>query len=248
MNLPSLRSDLQLSPAAPDPDGSPQWTLADPVRGRYFKLGAAAMRMLRHWSLGDPEQVLRAANCEPGLPLNGESLEQLLGFLRGHDLISAMDPQQRDSYQYKTASQRQSLWQVLLHQYLFFRIPLWRPDAFLNRAWPFLSRFGPGILRYGIPLTLGLGIFLVSRDWQRFLATFPHLFSLGGALAFGVALFFAKLCHEFGHAFMAKRAGCRVQSMGVAFMVLLPMFYTDVSDAWRVNDRRARLLIGHKKK
>mgnify|MGYP006366122181 CR=1 FL=1 len=32
--------------------------------------------------------------------------------------------------------------------------------------------------------------------------------------------------------------------MGVAFMVLLPMFYTDVSDAWRVNDRRARLLIG----
>lgn len=59
-----------------------------------------------------------------------------------------------------------------------------------------------------------------------------------------MALFFAKLCHEFGHAFMAKRAGCRVQSMGVAFMVLLPMFYTDVSDAWRVNDRRARLLIG----
>lgn len=155
-----------------------------------------------------------------------------------------MDPQQRDSYQYKTASQRQSLWQILLHQYLFFRIPLWRPDAFLNRAWPFLGRFGPGVLRYGIPLTLGLGIFLVSRDWQRFLATFPHLFSLGGALAFGVALFFAKLCHEFGHAFMAKRAGCRVQSMGVAFMVLLPMFYTDVSDAWRVNDRRARLLIG----
>lgn len=43
---------------------------------------------------------------------------------------------------------------------------------------------------------------------------------------------------------MAKRAGCRVQSMGVAFMVLLPLFYTDVSDARRVNDRRARLLIG----
>ncbi|KES02877.1 hypothetical protein HN51_24140, partial [Ectopseudomonas mendocina] len=87
-------------------------------------------------------------------------------------------------------------------------------------------------------------MFLVMRDWQRFLATFPHLFSLGGALAFGIALTFAKLCHEFGHAFMAKRAGCRVQSMGLAFMVLLPMFYTDVSDAWRVRDRRSRLLIG----
>ncbi|BBN52041.1 hypothetical protein TRE132_01660 [Pseudomonas chlororaphis subsp. aurantiaca] len=188
--------------------------------------------------------MLRAANREPGLPLGGAELDELLGFLRSHDLITALDPQQRASYELKAAAQHQSLWQVLLHQYLFFRIPLWRPDAFLNRAWPWLARFGPRLLRYGLPLTLGLGVFLVSRDWQRFLATFPHLFSLGGALAFGVALFFAKLCHEFGHAFMAKRAGCRVQSMGVAFMVLLPMFYTDVSDAWRVNDRRARLLIG----
>ncbi|EJN26448.1 membrane-fusion protein [Pseudomonas sp. GM79] len=244
MSLPSLRADLQLSAAAPALDGSPRWTLADPVRGRYFKLGAAAMRLLRHWSLGDPEQVLRAANREPGLPLDGAALEQLLEFLRGHDLISALDPSQRASYSLKAAAQRQSLWQILLHQYLFFRIPLWRPDTFLNRAWPWLERFGPRALRYGLPATLGLGVFLVSRDWQRFIATFPHLFSLGGALAFAVALFFAKLCHEFGHAFMAKRAGCRVQSMGVAFMVLLPMFYTDVSDAWRVNDRRARLLIG----
>jgi putative peptide zinc metalloprotease protein len=244
MSLPSLRADLQLSAAAPALDGAPCWTLADPVRGRYFKLGATAMRLLRHWSLGDPEQVLRAANREPGLPLDGAALEQLLEFLRGHDLISALDPSQRASYSLKAAAQRQSLWQILLHQYLFFRIPLWRPDAFLNRAWPWLERFGPRALRYGLPATLGLGVFLVSRDWQRFIATFPHLFSLGGALAFAVALFFAKLCHEFGHAFMAKRAGCRVQSMGVAFMVLLPMFYTDVSDAWRVNDRRARLLIG----
>ncbi|OPG76962.1 hypothetical protein B1218_23365, partial [Pseudomonas ogarae] len=52
--LPGLRPDLQLSPAAPGPDASPQWPLADPVRWRYFELGAAAMRMLRHWSLGDP--------------------------------------------------------------------------------------------------------------------------------------------------------------------------------------------------
>lgn len=244
MNLPSLRADLQLSPAAPALDGSPRWTLADPVRGRYFKLGTAAMRLLRHWSLGDAEQVLRAANREPGLPLAGTELEQLLEFLRGHDLISALDDQQRASYRLKALAQKQSLWQILLHQYLFFRIPLWRPDAFLNRAWPWLARFGPRLLRYGLPATLALGVFLVARDWQRFIGTFPHLFSLGGALAFGVALFFAKLCHEFGHAFMAKRAGCRVQSMGVAFMVLLPMFYTDVSDAWRVNDRRARLLIG----
>ncbi|MGX5725130.1 HlyD family efflux transporter periplasmic adaptor subunit [Metapseudomonas otitidis] len=244
MMLPALRSDLQLSAAAPTREGAPQWTLADPLRGRYFKLGAAAVRLLRHWSLGDPRAVLAAANAEPGAPLGAGELEQMLRFLRGHDLIAALDPEQRASYSLKRASTRHSLWQQVLHQYLFFRIPLWRPDRFLDRAWPVLERNGPWLLRRGLPVILLLGLFLVARDWERYLATFPHLFSLGGALAFGIALTFAKLCHEFGHAFMAKRAGCRVQSMGLAFMVLLPMFYTDVSDAWRVQDRRSRLLIG----
>lgn len=242
--LPALRPDLQLSPAEPAHDGAPQWTLADPLRGRYFKLGAAAVRLLRHWTLGEPQRVLAAVNAEPGVPLGQAELEEMLRFLGGHDLITAMDDKQRASYAMKSAAQRQSLWKRALHQYLFFRIPLWRPDPFLNRAWPVLERHGRWLLRWGLPLVFALGLFLVARDWQRFLATFPHLFSLGGALAFGVALTFAKLCHEFGHAFMAKRAGCRVQSMGLAFMVLLPMFYTDVSDAWRVRDRRSRLLIG----
>ncbi|WP_193788193.1 biotin/lipoyl-binding protein [Marinobacterium aestuarii] len=244
MMLPALRPDLQLSPAANALDGSPQWTLADPLRGRYFKLGGTALRLLRHWALGDPQRVLKAANAQPGIALGETDLQQLLRFLRDHDLIAALDAEQRASYATKAAARQQSLWQRLLHQYLFFRIPLWRPDAFLNRTWPWLERQGPGLLRIGLPLVLGLGLFLVARDWQRFLATFPHLFSLGGALAFGLALVFAKLCHEFGHAYMAKRAGCRVQSMGLAFMVLFPLFYTDVSDAWRVNDRRSRLLIG----
>jgi len=242
--LPALRPDLQLSPAAPGLDGAPQWTLADPLRGRYFKLGAAAVRLLRHWRLGEPQRVLAAANAEPGLPLGQAELEDMLRFLSNHDLIAALDDKQRASYAMKAAAQRQSPWKRVLHQYLFFRIPLWRPDPFLNRAWPVLERHGSWLLRWGLPLVFALGLFLVMRDWQRFLATFPHLFSLGGALAFGVALTFAKLCHEFGHAFMAKRAGCRVQSMGLAFMVMLPMFYTDVSDAWRVRDRRSRLLIG----
>lgn len=242
--LPALRPDLQLSPGAPGLDGSPQWTLADPLRGRYFKLGAPAMRLLRHWALGDPSRVLKAANAEPGAPIAPQAVEELLRFLRGHDLISAGDAEQRAGYEAKAASQRQGLWTQVLHKYLFFRIPLWRPDAFLNRTWPWLERHGRNLLRFGLPTVLLLGLFLVMRDWERFLATFPHLLSLGGMAAFAIALGFAKLCHEFGHAYMAKRAGCRVPSMGVAFMVLLPMLYTDVSDAWRVQDRRTRLLIG----
>ena len=134
MRLPSLRADLQLSSSAPALDGAPQWTLADPLRGRYFKIGAEAMRLLRHWQLGDPAQVLQAANNEPGQALAGADLESMLRFLSTHDLITAADAQQRSSYASKAAQQRQGLWKGLLHQYLFFRIPLWRPNAFLDRT------------------------------------------------------------------------------------------------------------------
>ncbi|MEI7238836.1 HlyD family efflux transporter periplasmic adaptor subunit [Pectobacterium brasiliense] len=242
--LPPLRDDLHLSPAAPARDGSPQWTLADTISGRYFKLNNTAIRLLRHWPLRESEQVMVAVNKEPGIPLGNDDLEQFLRFLRAHDLIAGSDKEQRNSYEAKAASRRRSLIKQVLHQYLFFRIPLWRPDPFLNKTWPWLQRYGAMLLRVAFPLILLLGIFLVSRDWPRYRSSFPHLFSLEGMMAFGCTLIFAKFIHELGHAYMAKKVGCRVQSMGVAFIVMFPMLYTDVSDAWRVGDHRARVLIG----
>lgn len=242
--LPALRDDLQLCGAPPALDGAPQWTLADTLAGRYFKLSESAMRLLRHWTLGDADAVLAAANREPGLPLGAPELEGLLRFLRANDLIVGHDSQQRASYGAKAAARRKGFLTQALHQYLFFRIPLWRPDPFLNKSWPRLQRVGPALLRYALPLILLIGVYLVSRDWPRYRDSFSWLFSLEGAAAFGITLVFAKFTHELGHAWMAKRAGCRVQSMGVAFVVMLPMFYTDVSDAWRVRSRASRLLIG----
>lgn len=242
--LPPLRADLQLVESAPGINGAPQWVLADPITGRYFTLTPTAIRLLRHWSLRHPQQILIAANNEPGLPLRSKELEQLMQFLRQHDLVAASDPEQRQRYLGKAQAMRTSVWKSVLHQYLFFRIPLCRPDPVLNRCWPWLQRYGAAFLTWIFPLVLVLGLFLVSRDWVRYTHSFPHLFSLPGMAVFGLSLVFAKFFHELGHAFMAKRAGCRVQSMGVAFIVLFPLFYTDVTDAWKTKDRRARLLIG----
>ncbi|WP_224558115.1 HlyD family efflux transporter periplasmic adaptor subunit [Pectobacterium versatile] len=244
LHLPPLRADLQLVESAPGINGAPQWVLSDPITGRYFTLTPSAIRLLRHWPLRQPQQILAAANNEPGLPLRVKELEQLLQFLRQHDLVAASDPEQRRRYLGKAQAMRTSLWKSVLHQYLFFRIPLWRPDPVLNRCWPWLQRYGAPFLIWVFPLILLLGLFLVSRDWVRYTHSFPHLFSLSGMAVFGVSLVFAKFIHELGHAFMAKRAGCRVQSMGAAFIVLFPLFYTDTTDAWKLKDRQARLLIG----
>lgn len=106
--LPALREDLQLSAAPPALDGSPQWTLADTLAGRYFKLSGSAMRLLRHWALGDESRVLAAANREPGMPLGVDELHGLLRFLRANDLIVGNDSEQRASYALKSAARRKA--------------------------------------------------------------------------------------------------------------------------------------------
>jgi putative peptide zinc metalloprotease protein len=58
-----------------------------------------------------------------------------------------------------------------------------------------------------------------------------------------MALVFVKVLHEFGHALTAKRCGCRVPVMGVAFLVMWPMAYTDVNEIWKLPDRRRRLMV-----
>lgn len=117
--LPALRPDLQLAESAAGINGAPQWVLADPLTGRYFTLTPTAIRLLRHWSLRLPQQVLAAANQEPGLPLQVKELEQLLQFLRQHDLVTSGDAEQRQRYLSKARAMRTSLWKKVLHQYLF---------------------------------------------------------------------------------------------------------------------------------
>jgi putative peptide zinc metalloprotease protein len=53
-----------------------------------------------------------------------------------------------------------------------------------------------------------------------------------------------KALHELGHAYTAKRFGCRVPTMGLALLVMVPVLYTDVNDAWKLSSRRQRLAIG----
>lgn len=58
-------------------------------------------------------------------------------------------------------------------------------------------------------------------------------------MAYSATLVFAKFIHELGHAYMAK-SRLPGAKHGVAFIVMFPLFYTDVSDAWRLKDHKAR--------
>ncbi|MCB1136533.1 MAG: efflux RND transporter periplasmic adaptor subunit, partial [Chlamydiia bacterium] len=72
---------------------------------------------------------------------------------------------------------------------------------------------------------------------------FSYFFNLEGIVKYAAAICVVKCIHELSHAYTAKRYGLYVPSMGIAFIVLFPLLFTDVTNAWKLRSRHQRLLI-----
>jgi putative peptide zinc metalloprotease protein len=178
------------------------------------------------------------------LQVEVEDVEELAIFLQSYSLLRPTTPQATDLLVQKAARLRESVGQWILHNYLFTRIPLVHPDRLLGALYPYVRWvYGRGFALGIIAIWL-LGLYLIVRQWDVFRSTFVDLFTVEGAVSFGITLSCLKVVHELGHGFTAKRFGCHVPTMGVALLVLVPVLYSDVNDAWKLTSRRERLAIG----
>jgi len=242
--LPALRDELTLYPGPVRHDGSPTWTLHDPLRNQFFQLSWPAFEVLARWGLGSGEAIVAAVRRETTVDLDIDDVAEIAAFLARSQLLKPYGPA-HTKHLLALHDAAQGSWMTwLLHHYLFFRIPLVRPDEILTRALPLVAWIGTRGFRLATLGALLAGLFLVGRQWDSFATTFVDHMSVQGVAAFGAALAFAKVIHELGHAFTAKRFGCRVPTMGVAFLVMWPVLYTDVNEAWKLTARRQRLLVG----
>lgn len=243
VRLPRLRQDLQLLESAVGDDGAPTWVIYDALRNRYFRIGLETFHLLRWWQAGDEVEALCAQARSHGMDIDRDQVTSLMRFLAANQLVQADGPQAVEALKARYEQSRMHWLKWLIHHYLFIRIPLWRPDTFLRRTLPWVAPlFDPRLL--WLIRALGLaGLLLVIQQWEQFSATFLHFFSWEGMAWYGLALLVVKSAHELGHAYVATRQGCRVASIGVAFLVLFPVLYTDTTDAWRLRRRRDRLAI-----
>jgi putative peptide zinc metalloprotease protein len=241
--LPPLREDLQILRAGPSYSGAPGWVLHDPVSNRFFKLGYEAFQLVSLWNAAKTREGLDAALMERyGRTANEAEFSALLRLLEEGELF-ADPPSGGWRSLHATATRRRGWFMSAVHNYLFFKIHLVRPQRFLALAWPSVRPLFTLNFLILMALIAAIGLLLVSRQWDVFARTFSYVFTLEGAAVSIVSLILVKSLHELGHAFMAHRFGCKVPSMGIAFLVLAPMLYTDVSDTWRLKSRYRRMLV-----
>ena len=241
--LPPLRQELALHRGPRLRDGQPSWTLHDPVRNQFFQLDWLSFEILAHWHLGKAEQIADVIVEQTTLQAVAEDVTVLLEFLQRNELIHQPGANQSTAMARRASAGKHGAMRWLLHNYLFFRVPLMRPDALLTWLLGRLSFiFGAGFACV-TALALLVGSALVYRHWEQFHHTLVDTISPSGLFNYAMTLVLVKLLHEFGHGLVAKRYGCRVPTMGLAFMVLWPIPYTDTNEAWKLADRWQRLQI-----
>lgn len=241
--LPPLREDLRISRGAPLLNGAPSWVIYDPVRHRFFQVGQRTIEMILNWSSGTVSRLQSQLQAKRALRVGAQEIRAVLQFLKSSDLLAETERGLAKSFESRAAKQRTSLMQWALHRYIFFRVPLVRPNSFLQATWPIVRPLFSRVFVILTLLMLILGLYLASRQFSDVLAHFRAAFSFEGAVTYAVALIFVKILHEMGHAYQAVARGLRVPVMGVAFIVLFPLLYTDTTDAWRLRTRRDRVMV-----
>ncbi|MFC4260929.1 HlyD family efflux transporter periplasmic adaptor subunit [Marinobacter lacisalsi] len=241
--LPRLRPDLKLLPGSHDEDGAPRWLLYDVVSNRYFSLFERTLKLIRHWQPGVLVDEMVASLGKQGLDFDADEIRSFAHFLVTNHLVQARTDGAAGHFAGQKRAQRKGVWSWLLHNYLFIKIPLVRPEPWLRKVMPRMGwLFQPWLSRLIIMLGV-IGGFMVLRQWDTFTATFLYFFSLEGMVLYALTLVLVKSAHELGHAMVSHRLGCRVASMGVAFLVMMPVLYTDTTDAWKLRRKKDRLRI-----
>ncbi|MBK9308530.1 MAG: HlyD family efflux transporter periplasmic adaptor subunit [Nitrospira sp.] len=241
--LPPLRTNLQFNRGTPTPEGIPTWTIVDPVRNRYFQIEWPVYQMIQRWKAGSMEKLHAAMERETTCRTTLEDVEDLVKFLYTNNLTEQSASGKHTDYQTQAQAGNQNWLMWLVHHYLFVKIPLVHPHHFLQSTLPLVAPLYTAAAGMAFGALGLIGMMHVIRQWDAFVSTFLYFFTWRGAILYSLSLGTVKVVHELGHAYTATRFGCRVPTMGLAFMVMMPVLYSDVSDSYRLTSKRKRLLI-----
>lgn len=238
--LPRLNAAIELNPAPPRADGSPSWTLYHPVSDKHYRIDWAEFECLARF--GDhtsKSSLIKAVNDQTTLDIDENDVNSLIEFLE-HNGLLALDS---ETIHIQT-EQPKPIWKRLLHGYLYFTIPVIRPQQFLQDSLPYVRPLLGRSFITMMMVLLVIGIVMTIARADEFFNSLPVLASVQGIIGGLVIFALIKVFHELAHAYTATAYGVRVPHMGVALIILYPVLYTETSGAWRLSSRRQRFHIG----
>ena len=227
--------------------GEPWYVLQDRSSRRVHRFTPAAYLLL---GLMDGQRTLQEI-WEVALDRLGDDAPtqdeviRLIGQLHAVDMVQCDVPPDAAELLERGRRMAKTGWIGSLRSPLFIRLPLWDPDAFLERTVRFV---GPLFSVPGLVLWLALvlpAMVVVGVQWEALTSNLAdRVLSTGNLVALWVAFPFVKALHELGHAYATKSRGGEVHEMGLMLLVFSPIPYVDSSSANAFRSKTERALVG----
>ncbi|MCF6775162.1 HlyD family efflux transporter periplasmic adaptor subunit [Thiotrichales bacterium 19X7-9] len=241
--LPKLRDDIIIEYGGVDYNGSTTYVIYDQLNNRFFHVDWQSHEILKYWGEIAPAELMARLQKHSLIEVDEQQVSSMLSFLSEQCLIEQGYPRLLQIFKAQEEKKKMNTFLWLAKNYLFFRLPLVWPDYFITTTYPYVAFIFRKTFFFFMLLLAILGVVVISRQWDTFTATFFDMFSIRYLIVFGIALIIAKVFHELGHAYSCKRYGLNIPTMGVAFLVMWPMLYTDTGESWRIKSAKERIRI-----
>lgn len=233
--LPSLRSDLVI--ARIRVADAWKFTIKVPDSGNYFRLGEDEMLIAQLLDgQRSVEDVIAQAERRHGIEIEPSILHAFVEQLGAAGCLALPD-QQAAAREHKPAVRKP-------RNPLYVDKHVFNPDALLEWMEPSFRFLFTSTALWVIGGVFAASLMLLWGSRQSFVLEVTAMGTVSGMIILYLAAAVVTALHELAHGLACKHFGGRVPSMGVLLILLLmPCFYTDVSDAWLFERKRHRLLV-----
>ena len=131
-------------------------------------------RLIKNWTGGvELKDFEKKINSE-GIETNIDEIKSFVNFLQLNNLIVQPLGQGVNLLSQQKNSLKKHWLLNLIHSYLFFKIPLFKPDEFLNKFISKVKNLGSKNFRNLIYFFGFIGFFLVIQQYESFAKTFMY--------------------------------------------------------------------------
>ncbi|BFM07281.1 HlyD family efflux transporter periplasmic adaptor subunit [Halioxenophilus aromaticivorans] len=245
----ALRPQLQahISVQRQDYRGLIWYILDDRITNKTHRFNAVAYQFIGQLDGSKTLEQIWNESCDVlgDFALTQDETISLLAQLHQADLLqSELAPNLTELLQRQDDATK-SHWRQRFTNPLALKFGLWDPDAFLQRALPFVRWCFHPAFYFSAVVVIVLGVVLASMHWQAISlytqqqATDPY------SIVYLILLYpIVKFLHELAHGFCARNYDCEVHEMGVSFLLFMPVPFVDVSSVNRLRRNRQRMLVG----